>query len=51
MPMAQEANKPMFFLKPSDGAIGSHMEAVRGAYQDFKKLSRKIAERAGISAP
>lgn len=27
MPMAQEARKPMFHLKPADGAIGAHMQA------------------------
>ena len=25
MPMAMEARKPMFFLKPADGAIGAHV--------------------------
>jgi hypothetical protein len=24
MPMAREAHKPMFYLKPADGAIGAH---------------------------
>jgi hypothetical protein len=28
MPMAMEARKPMFFLKPADGAIGAHVQAV-----------------------
>ncbi|WJJ94237.1 ParA family protein [Neopusillimonas aromaticivorans] len=35
MPLAMEANKPMFFLKAADGAIGAHVEAVRSCYQDF----------------
>ena len=48
MPLAQEAHKPMFHLKPADGAIGSHLQAVRGAYLDFEKLARKIAERTQI---
>lgn len=34
-PMSMEANKPMFLLKPSDGAIGAHVQAVRRAFQDF----------------
>lgn len=43
MPLAQEARKPMFFLKPADGAIGAHIAAVRSAYQDFLSLARAIA--------
>jgi hypothetical protein len=35
MPLAQEACKPMFHLKPADGAIGAHIQAVQGAYHDF----------------
>src|SRR5690606_34433693 len=27
MPLAQEARKPMFYLKPADGAIGAHAQA------------------------
>ena len=27
MPLAQEARKPMFFLKPADGALGAHSKA------------------------
>jgi cellulose biosynthesis protein BcsQ len=48
MPMAQEAAKPIFHLRPADGAIGAHMSAVNDCYQDFEKLSRKILERASI---
>lgn len=43
MPLAREARKPMFFLKPADGAIGAHIAAVRSAYQDFQALARAIA--------
>ena len=49
MPMAMEANKPIFFLKSADGAIGSHQEAVASCYADFKKLASKIAANAGIA--
>lgn len=49
MPMAQERNKPMFLLKPADGAIGGHQAAVAACYQDFLDLARKIAHRVGIS--
>jgi chromosome partitioning protein len=42
IPMAMEARKPIFLLKPADGAIGAHLGAVRSAYADFKKLTEKI---------
>jgi chromosome partitioning protein len=45
MPMAQEARKAMFQLKPADGAIGAHSNAVQGVYWDFKRLAQKIAQR------
>lgn len=41
-PMAQEARKPVFSLTPADGAIGSHAQAVKDAYSDFKFLAEKI---------
>jgi chromosome partitioning protein len=48
MPLAQEAHKPMFYLKPADGAMGSHMHSVQSAYADFNTLARKIMEKTGI---
>lgn len=51
MPLAQEARKPMFFLKPADGALGAHTFAVSDAYRDFKVVAEKIAENAGIELP
>ena len=51
MPMAQEARKPMFFLKPADGALGAHTYAVQDAYKDFRKLAQEIARRSGIDFP
>ena len=51
MPMAQEARKPMFFLKPADGALGAHTYAVKDAYKDFRKLAQEIARRSGIDSP
>jgi chromosome partitioning protein len=42
MPMAQEAKKPMFLLRPADGAIGGHQGAVRQAYDDFSRLAEEI---------
>ncbi len=51
MPMSMEANKPMFYLKPADGAIGSHVQAVRSCYQDFQELAFRIAQRCAIELP
>jgi chromosome partitioning protein len=48
MPMAQEARKPLFLLKPGDGAIGAHLSAVREAYFDFRTLAEKIADLVGL---
>ena len=48
MPLAQEARKPMFALKPADGAIGGHAAAVQGCRRDFREVARTVAERAGI---
>ena len=39
MPLAQEARKPMFCLKPADGALGAHTYAVTEAYKDFKNVA------------
>jgi cellulose biosynthesis protein BcsQ len=47
MPMAMEARKPVFMLKPADGAIGAHGEAVRAAHADFLALAGRLAERCG----
>lgn len=48
MPMAQEVHKPMFLLKPADGAIGAHVEAVRSCYEDFLQLARSIGAIARV---
>jgi chromosome partitioning protein len=48
MPMAQEVRKPIFHLKPADGAIGSHALAVQEAYQDFKRLAEALADKTGL---
>ena len=51
MPLAQESRKPMFFLKPADGALGAHNYAVTEAYQDFKAVAKKIEIKTGITMP
>lgn len=50
MPMAQEARKPMFHLKPADGALGSHFAAAQDARKDFRGIAQEIAERAQLEA-
>jgi len=45
MPMAQDAHKPIFLLKPSDGAIGAHAQSVTNCYLDFKKLTNIILQK------
>lgn len=42
MPMAMEARKPMFHLKPADGAIGAHAAAVSDCWADFERLAKGI---------
>lgn len=45
IPMAMEVRKPIFLLKPADGAIGAHYQAVLRAFQDFKFLTQKIISK------
>ena len=45
IPMAMETRKPIFLLKPADGAIGAHYQAVQRSYQDFKSLTENILSR------
>lgn len=51
MPMAQQARKPMFHLRPADGALGSHFQAAQAAQKDFSRLAAKIAERVDLPMP
>ena len=51
MPLAQEARKPMFALKPADGALGGHTRAVADCYRDFRALAREIARRGKVHEP
>jgi cellulose biosynthesis protein BcsQ len=48
VPMWREARKPIFSLAPADGAIGSHVYAVRDASADFKKLAEQIIKTTGL---
>ncbi len=49
MPMAMEVRKPIFMLKPADGAIGAHVEAVKSCYGDFFALAKKVTKSVDIS--
>ena len=44
VPFAQDARKPIFHLKPADGAIGGHINAVIRCGNDFKNLADKIVD-------
>ncbi len=48
MLLAQANRKPIFLLKPADGAIGSHAEAVQDCYRDFKQLALRVASACGV---
>lgn len=51
MPMAQQARKPMFNLKPADGALGAHFQAAQEAYKDFARIAQSIASKTDIHLP
>ena len=42
LPLAYEARKPIFELKPADGAFGGHQAAVTAAGRDFSDLANRI---------
>ncbi len=48
MPLAMEARKPMFALKPAEGAIGAHQANVQHCYDDFHALVQQIKVRIGL---
>lgn len=43
--MSREFRKPIFLLKPADGAIGTHINTVRHAYKEYKMLTEDIIEK------
>lgn len=49
--MAQEAHKPMFDLKVSDGALGSYASLAQKALREFRMLADRIAAVAGLTHP
>lgn len=48
-PMARDTRKPVFDLKPADGAFGGQQAAVRGARHDFTTLAEAVA--AAVDLP
>lgn len=50
IPMAQEARKPIFFLKPADGVVGGHYYSVQDAHQDFQGLAKNILSRIPVAS-
>lgn len=52
MPMAMEARKPIFRLKPADGAIGAHTYSVKACEDDFRQLAEHVlTELSTASTP
>jgi len=49
--MAIEVRKPIFHLKPADGALGAYGDLVPTAYREYQQLAKNIAKRAGIVLP
>jgi hypothetical protein len=50
LPLAQQARKPVFALKPADGAFGGHAQAAQRAYEDFRELAVGILDAIKASA-
>ena len=46
MPLAQEARKPIFLLKPAEGAIGAHAQSVLKCYAEFKRITEAVLNSA-----
>jgi chromosome partitioning protein len=44
-PMSMESHKPIFLLKPADGAIGAHLYAAQKSYEEFKLLTENILNK------
>lgn len=49
VPLSQEAHKPMFDLRPADGALGSYVVLVQRCRRDFENLARILLNACGIA--
>lgn len=47
MPLAHDARRPMFDLRPSDGALGATGDFVRRCHEDFEVLAADVISRLG----
>ncbi|SCK12339.1 ParA family protein [Streptomyces sp. WMMB 322] len=45
MPLAHDARKPMFDLKPADGALGSTQQYVQTCFREFRHLAEAVLSR------
>lgn len=45
IPLAQEAQKPVFELTNKDGVIGGHYQYVEGCLKEFKDIAYEIVRR------
>ena len=46
--MAKEARKPVFHLKPADGALGAHLTAANAAGEEYAQLARELMRRVNV---
>lgn len=51
MPLAQDARKPMFELRPGDGALGSTGRLVQTCFREFESLALQVMRSAAIALP
>lgn len=52
MPLAHDARKPMFDLRPGDGAIGgATADFVRVCYEEFRALALDVAAKLDLAVP
>ncbi|HEX4702886.1 MAG TPA: hypothetical protein VH352_12210, partial [Pseudonocardiaceae bacterium] len=49
VPMAQDARKPVFALTAADGAFGGHQQAAQRAFGEFRTLTWRVLEAAGLT--
>lgn len=50
MPLAQDARKPMFDLRPADGALGSHGRLVQICFEELKAFAERAALPLAVGA-
>ena len=50
MPLAHDARKPMFDLRPADGALGSTQQYVRTCFKEFQSLAHEVLNRIGMAS-